>query len=204
MRDLEIRGAGEILGKKQSGVVSQIGLALYSKLLAQTVSEMKEQGTPIFNPPPIDMDFHLLIPKTYINSPQIRIQFYQRFFMASDEYTLSKLMDEVRDRFGEIPDEIHLLGEYLKARVNAAYLPISAISVKGKYTSIVFRGEKAPSLYDISRGAVKQDIVAGFDLNPNLILRLYRAEDNIDSLRILNRGISDLKRFFLPPPPVPS
>ncbi|MFP4458399.1 MAG: transcription-repair coupling factor [Candidatus Zixiibacteriota bacterium] len=196
MRDLEIRGAGEILGKKQSGVVSKIGMEMYSKLLSKTVSEMKNQGQTLFIPPAIDMDFHIGILTEYIHSVAIRIELYQRFFTATDEKSLKRLFAEIRDRFGPIPDELLELEEYLRARILAARMPISSISVKGTAISIVFKDNNAPQLFDLTKGIIDPKLIAGFDFMPNLVLRIKRGEGNLDDLKIVNRVLRQLRDYY--------
>ncbi len=196
MRDLEIRGAGDILGKKQSGVISQIGMSLYSKLLSQTVSQLKNESAVLFAPPSIDLDFHIGIPSKYIPSAQQRIQIYQRAFTVSTEKKLKAVFTEVRDRFGNFPEDVRQLEEYLEARIIASTIPVTAISLKGKYTSIVFQKEGAPTLYDLTRGIIDNNIIAGFDFNPNLILKIQRPGEETQHLVTLNIALRQLRDWF--------
>jgi len=107
LRDLEIRGAGDLLGTEQSGHLSAIGFHLYCKLLRRAVERLKK-GSRI--PEPIDTriesPFPARIPESYIRETSLRIEFYYRFGQALSLPELEELLTEMRDRFGPPPDEL--------------------------------------------------------------------------------------------------
>ena len=110
MRDLEIRGSGNMLGAAQSGHVAEIGFELYLKMLQDTIRRMKRQGgmEPEETLPAIhteiDIDIKAYFPEEYISDTRLRIGLYQRLDSIMDEDALGEMYDELVDRFG-MPDE---------------------------------------------------------------------------------------------------
>lgn len=106
MRDLEIRGAGDILGTQQSGQVSSIGFHLYCKLLKKAVHALQNKKAISFVETKMEFSFDALIPDTYINEPTLRMEIYHRFGDASSKKELDALLVELTDRFGAYPIQI--------------------------------------------------------------------------------------------------
>tara|TARA_R110002073_G_scaffold72414_4_gene176928 strand:+ start:63 stop:1271 length:1209 start_codon:yes stop_codon:yes gene_type:complete len=117
MKDLEIRGAGDLLGGEQSGFINEIGFDAYQKILAEAIDELKENefkelyeelgGKPkIFvKETQIDSDFELLFPDDYINNITERLNLYTELNQVSNEEALQKFESELVDRFGELPTQ---------------------------------------------------------------------------------------------------
>ena len=121
MRDLEIRGAGNLLGKEQHGFVTEVGFNLYCRLLEEAIKELREEGegrekkkdiNPVIN---IKIDAY--IPKIYIPNLEQRVLFYKKLAEIKDLEGLEKAKEELRDRYGLYPQEVRNLLEiiYLKA-----------------------------------------------------------------------------------------
>ncbi|MEL6917123.1 MAG: transcription-repair coupling factor [Bacteroidota bacterium] len=118
MKDLEIRGAGDLLGGEQSGFINEIGFDAYQKILAETIEELKEnefkelyeevEGTPkIFvKETQIDSDFELLFPDDYVNNITERLNLYTQLNLVSDEEGLKKFETGLTDRFGGLPAQV--------------------------------------------------------------------------------------------------
>ena len=119
MKDLEIRGAGDLLGGEQSGFINEIGFDAYQKILAEAIEELKENEfkelydeveghhEPIYvKDTQIDADFELLIPDDYINNITERLNLYTELNSIKDEGALLKFESELVDRFGELPIQV--------------------------------------------------------------------------------------------------
>jgi transcription-repair coupling factor (superfamily II helicase) len=117
MRDLEIRGAGDMLGVQQSGQVSSIGFHLYCKLLKKTVDSIKKHKPITFDETKIESSFDARIPETYIDDVSLRMELYYRFGEASTYTELDDLLGEMKDRFGPPPSPVLWL--YHLARLRA-------------------------------------------------------------------------------------
>jgi transcription-repair coupling factor (superfamily II helicase) len=114
MRDLEIRGAGNLLGADQSGQIHAVGLNLYSELLNQAVQDLSKDGsgavvTDTMPPPRIDMQVSASIPSDYIAHLPARLAFYQRLSNVADRTQISAVRSDMQDRFGPLPDEVENL-----------------------------------------------------------------------------------------------
>ncbi|MFN2363326.1 MAG: transcription-repair coupling factor, partial [Halarsenatibacteraceae bacterium] len=136
MRDMEIRGTGNLLGAEQHGHIASIGYSLYCKLLDKAVQELKGSTEKEVIEPEIKLDINAFIPDDYINSSNQKIEFYQRIKKAKSEQEHSELIDELIDRFGDIPEPLlNLL--YINSLKNIA-AQLSIIKIIEENTSINF------------------------------------------------------------------
>jgi transcription-repair coupling factor (superfamily II helicase) len=104
MKDLEIRGAGNLLGAEQSGHVAAVGFQLYTQLLAEAVAELK--GKPIERAPEVSVDLPIdaYIPKEYVQDEQARLSLYRRLAGVTSPDEVSQIVLELRDRYGPLPE----------------------------------------------------------------------------------------------------
>ncbi|MBI2851890.1 MAG: transcription-repair coupling factor [Chloroflexi bacterium] len=139
MKDLEIRGAGTLLGVKQSGHISAVGFSLYTQLLAQAVEELKakkegrseEEVKKAHLPPPtIDLPFPAFIPEGYVTELEVRIALYQRLGKIEKAEQVESLARELKDRFGMPPREVENLLYALRIRALAAMAGIESVSTQ--------------------------------------------------------------------------
>jgi transcription-repair coupling factor (superfamily II helicase) len=135
MKDLEIRGAGNLLGQEQSGHIEAVGFDLYVEMLEQTVAELKgEKVTPKIDPV-LDLKITAMVPEDYIVNPDLRLSLYRKIASAKDKKMLKNLSEELRDRFGT------RLLEIMELKVIAKKLAITKIlNTRGKIT-IIFAPE---------------------------------------------------------------
>ncbi|CAN5590544.1 transcription-repair coupling factor [soil metagenome] len=128
MRDMEIRGAGNILGAEQSGHIGAIGYDLYIRLLSQAVDEIK-QGRPFEEQPVITLDLPLtaLIPADYIADTELRLSTYRKVAAVTNYNELSEMRSELVDRFGEPPEEVERLLALIQLRLRCEILGIESI-----------------------------------------------------------------------------
>lgn len=117
MRDLEIRGAGDILGVQQSGQVSTIGFHLYCKLLKRAIDSLKAKKPITFNETKLESSYDARIPDTYIDAVSLRMEIYYRLGEATTFSSLGDLLSELTDRFGPPPPPVLWL--YHLSRIRA-------------------------------------------------------------------------------------
>ncbi|MBI2742824.1 MAG: transcription-repair coupling factor [Chlamydiales bacterium] len=120
MRDLEIRGAGDILGTEQSGQVSAIGFHLYCKLLKRTVDALKNKSAPAFYETKMEFPFKALFPEEYIAEPSLRMELYHRMGEATSPSEVDAILEEIKDRFGPPPPEVLWLYHLARLRLFAS------------------------------------------------------------------------------------
>ncbi|OHB50060.1 MAG: transcription-repair coupling factor [Planctomycetes bacterium GWF2_41_51] len=140
LRDLEIRGAGNILGPEQSGHINTIGFELFCKLLSDAVRRLK--NAPVEKEPAavIDLGFSIYVPRNYIQSDSQRMNVYRRIAAARSAQDLKQLEDELNDLFGRICPEVQKLLELAEIRILASEVGIRAINISGN--DIIFSMEK--------------------------------------------------------------
>ena len=128
MRDMEIRGAGNILGAEQSGHIAAIGYELYIRLLAQAVEEIRT-GRPLEEAGPVTLDLPLtaLIPADYIVDTELRLAIYRKIAAVEDERERFAVRQELEDRFGPIPEEVEHLLALIALRIRAQSLGIESL-----------------------------------------------------------------------------
>ena len=111
--DLEIRGAGELLGEKQHGAVAAVGFETYAKILEEAVAELRGQPIKREFDPEITVDVPAFLPDDYVPDTGQRLDFYRRLAQAHDEDDVRSTLAELEDRYGRLPDEAQLLGEVM-------------------------------------------------------------------------------------------
>jgi transcription-repair coupling factor (superfamily II helicase) len=143
MRDLDIRGAGNLLGAEQSGFINDLGYDMYHKILDEAVQELKEnEFRKLFEVDleqvaemlkvdcTIETDLRVLIPEDYVQSISERLALYTRLDEIEDEETLATFIKEIKDRFGDLPNEVQDMIELVKCRWKAQVLGIEKILLK--------------------------------------------------------------------------
>ena len=136
MRDLEIRGAGSLLGEIQSGHLEQVGYDTYCNLLDEVVKEMQGQEIKPEIDVQIDLDATCFIPDEYISDSSQKIEIYQDIALCKNEEDIQNVIDEMIDRFGNMPKEIENLLEIARIKILCKKLNIS--KVQGKHNFVVF------------------------------------------------------------------
>ena len=136
-RDLEIRGAGNLLGAEQSGHIEAVGIEAYLKMLEETVRELK--GEAVAAPPSVALDLPVAasIPTDYVGDANMRLEIYRR--IAAGEETGDEILEELRDRFGPPPEAVGRLVEVASLKRLAERLRIQTISIKGSRLQIRMR-----------------------------------------------------------------
>ena len=184
MRDLEIRGAGNLLGAEQSGHMTDVGYDMYMKLLSEAVLEAR--GIPVEQRADCSADLAVSanIPERYISSPEQRMDIYRRIAQVRTEEEADDLTDELIDRFGETPPGVNALIHVALLRGEAGKAGITDISQKQGYlrfTVTDFDMEKVSALYAMQEYNGRLHVEAGS--KPCLRLRIKNKNRVIDEAR---------------------
>ena len=137
MRDLEMRGAGDILGTRQHGHISAVGFDLYTRLLAQAVQELRAQESGEVLAPPlpplltIDLPLPAFIPAEYVPDSMLRLRLYRRMAQLVTLEEVDAFSEELVDRFGPFPDQVDNLLYQLRVKVLAAGAGVEGITIDG-------------------------------------------------------------------------
>ncbi|GAF97667.1 unnamed protein product, partial [marine sediment metagenome] len=147
MKDLEIRGAGNLLGHRQSGHITAVGFNLYTRLLAEAVEERqariagKEKPTPRFPAPVIDLPLDAYIPEDYVSDVNARLELYRELAAPNAHEKLDELTHAYQDRFGAVPEEVENLFYAVRIKGLAARAAIESVTTEeGLITLRRFQG----------------------------------------------------------------
>ncbi len=138
MRDLELRGAGNLLGKEQSGYISKVGFDLYCKLLQENIQQLKGQEKGITVTPSINLRLKAYLPVPYISDELPRMEIYKKLSQVSTLDELREVHGEIKDRYGTLPLEVLNLIEIIELRVLAQDLLIEEINEQDNHWELLF------------------------------------------------------------------
>jgi transcription-repair coupling factor (superfamily II helicase) len=144
MHDLEIRGAGEVLGENQSGNMMEVGFQLYNDMLAEAVRALKNGREPDLSGPlaattEINLHAPALLPDAYCGDVQTRLSLYKRLATADRPETLDNLLEEITDRFGKLPPQGQTLFDTHRLRVLAKSYGVLKVDANPKVMNVTFR-----------------------------------------------------------------
>ncbi len=194
--DLEIRGAGELLGEEQSGQIEEIGFSLYSELLERAVTALKNGKIPDFdltNEHDAEVELHIpaLIPDDYLGDVHTRLTLYKRIASARNADALRELQVEMIDRFGLLPDPVKQLFAVTAIKLGANALGVRKLDLGDKGGRIVFRPQPNIDPLRVIKLIQAQPKVYALDGQDKLKIRLDLpgAAERIGSARDLLRSL---------------
>lgn len=184
MRDLEIRGAGNLLGAEQSGHLIDVGYDMYLKLLEEAVLEERGEKPKPHTSCSADLSVSANIPESYVPSPEQRMDLYRRIALVRSEEEADDLMDEMIDRFGDPPSSVSALVSVALLRGEAEEAGISEIAQKGgmlRFTLADFNMEQVSAMYAQTEYKGRLKVEAG--AKPCISLRLRSGKRVVDTAR---------------------
>jgi transcription-repair coupling factor (superfamily II helicase) len=155
MRDLEIRGAGNLLGAEQSGHIADVGFDLYCRMLGEAVAELKARGAVdnISRPrelPPADLPLHALIPDNYVPEEDVRISLYYRLTALNRREAVAEMRKELADRFGPPPKPVENILYVMELRLLAAEAGAESIKWDHEHVVVQFGRERQTQPVSVS------------------------------------------------------
>lgn len=162
MRDMDIRGAGNLLGAEQSGFIAEIGYDVYHKILDEAIRELKqtefkelyrdeiERGQDFVRDCAIETDLEMLIPSDYVSNTTERMQLYRDLNELKDEESLKQFEQDIADRFGPVPEQIFELFDAMRLKWIATKLGMEQIILKGRELKCYFIQNKESTFYSSS------------------------------------------------------
>ena len=144
IKDLEIRGAGNLLGRQQSGQIIAVGFELYNQMLEEAVKKLKGGNIEKVIDPTLNLQVSAFIPEDYIEDPSQRLSFYKRLASVREESMLTSLKDEMTDRYGLIPVQVETLFKVIEIKFLARVSLVSKIErgVDGIFFTVDNRAKK--------------------------------------------------------------
>ena len=197
MQDLDIRGAGNLLGAEQSGFITDMGFETYQKILAEAMEELGvESGLSSKNTPDsfvsdctIETDQLALIPDSYIDMTAEKIRIYKELDSMSSEKEMEQLKKKLADRFGAIPEELSRLFEIVKIRQLGQKLGFEKIIIKNGVMIAFFIYNPLSQYYRSDRFS---KILENISLNP----KIFELKQNDNKLRVFVRNIDTLSKAY--------
>jgi len=175
LKDLEIRGAGNLLGAEQSGHAHAVGFELYMRWLEETVRSLRGQGvTEQPAPPDVVLDRPAHLPDGYVPDDDVKLDLYRRLARALAPGEIDGLRDELRERFGPLPAEAETLLHMAHLRVLGAALGLQHVLVRGDEARLTFRPGTQPKLTGLTSALDDVQLAAEVRRTVPLSLRLLR------------------------------
>jgi len=151
LKDLEMRGAGNLLGAEQSGFVHAVGFDTYLRMLEETVKRvMRGDTAPRLVPADVSMDLPLYLPDDYVVSPEAKLDIYRRLARLEAPSEIDAIREEMRDRFGPLPAPAQAMLGAAQLRVAGGALGVEGILVRGDEARITFRADAVPRMKGLS------------------------------------------------------
>ena len=137
-RDLEIRGAGNLLGAQQSGHIASIGFQLYCQMLEDAIRTTRGETVSVRIDPELRLEVQGHIPPTYVASEAQRLEMYQRLAATAEIAELQKITRELQDRFGALPEAVQRLLAVVELKIVARQLAVERIEQRRDKVTLVF------------------------------------------------------------------
>ena len=197
MQDLDIRGAGNLLGAEQSGFISDMGLETYQKILSEAMEELGvETGITSgrsddvqVSDCTIETDQEALIPDSYIGITSEKIRIYKELDSLPDDRSIDRMKDKMNDRFGKMPEEVQRLFDIVKIRHLAEKLGFEKIIIKNGLMIAFFISNPLSKYYRSKKFA---DILDAVNRNAPL----FELKQNDERLRILVRNVTSIQKAY--------
>lgn len=186
MQDLEIRGAGNLLGERQSGHMNAVGYDLYCKLLNEAVKRKKGEDVKEDISVSVDIDLDAYIPDSYIVNENQKMDIYKRIASISSKEEADDMRDELMDRFGNIPKAVENLLQVALLRVTARTVYITDITQKGKELELKvmpnakYEADRIPNMIASYKGQLR--LIPG---GKPIFLYKFLAKDPVDGMKML-------------------
>ncbi|MGL4561244.1 MAG: transcription-repair coupling factor [Brevinema sp.] len=186
-KDMEIRGAGNILGSEQHGHLIAIGFDMYMKLLREEIEKI--QGTlPDFIETLVDLSYNAYIPDHYISDPTLKMEAYKKIVAVKKEKQTEFLRKELCDRYGDIPSEVDTLFEISKLKIETGKIGIVSLTEKSNHIEMTFSKKSKADPFKILEISQKKSHPISFNpYNPNILMyETFDASPEIKVKRLIN------------------
>jgi transcription-repair coupling factor (superfamily II helicase) len=175
LKDLELRGAGNILGAEQSGFALSVGVDVYLRMLEDAVRSLKgEARGAVSAPPEVLLDRAALLPDAYVADDAAKLDLYRRLARSQASGEIDELREEMADRFGRPPAEAEALLALTQLRVIGTRLGLETVLVRGDEARLVFRAGAAPRLANLTAAMDEVQFAAEVRRAAPLVLKLRR------------------------------
>ncbi|UCC45662.1 MAG: transcription-repair coupling factor [Candidatus Zixiibacteriota bacterium] len=189
MRDLEIRGAGTVLGARQSGFIEEIGFDLYNKLLEEAVARLKGQEIIRLPETKLEIDYEVHLPAEYIPDNQQKVDVYRRLADSRTLDEVEKLREETEDRFGKPPQSAVNLFDAAAVKISASLVEIDKVKVRSGIVNLFFAENRKLTRHEVESFRRATDCPLEFSLLGRTQINLDLGRININERLAYVRGV---------------
>ncbi len=190
--DLEIRGAGDLLGAEQSGQIAAVGFDTYLQILEEAVAELKGQPIAAERDPELNVDLAGFIPDDYVPDTGQRLDLYKRLSEAKGEDEVRALIDEIADRYGEVPEEVKVLGELMVVKAHGRRLGAQSIDLTDTRLALALDSTVTPLKPDKMLALINKRN-SPYRLTPDMrLVRTFTEPERKDRLQAAKRCLLEL------------
>ena len=189
--DLEIRGAGDLLGGRQAGQIAAIGFEMYTELLEETIQELRGAEKHGRIDPEIHLGLKAFLPENYVSDPNQRLVFYKRMAAARDDAELYDIVDELQDRYGSLPQPGQVLLEMMKLRVELKAMRIDVAEYDGR--ALVFGFHPTTTVDPDKLLHLIKDNPRVYSLSPDYRMRIVMSR--LEDMELIDAARKQLQSF---------
>jgi transcription-repair coupling factor (superfamily II helicase) len=192
--DMELRGAGDVLGAEQSGFVASVGFDLFCHMLEEATHELRGETVTHEVDPELSVDVDALLPDSYLAEVSVRLSFYKRLASAADEAEVTDIAAELTDRFGEPPVEARRFVELMRLKTELRKLCVLGCEASKRAVTLHLRDDTP--LDPTKVGQLVAQKKSAYRLSPDgrLTRRALEQEDLSDGLALADRMLNELSR----------
>ncbi len=189
MKDLEIRGAGNLLGPQQHGFIEEVGFDLYCKLLEETVAELKGEAPSRLPEVKLEYDGDFYLPDDYVEHPQQRVEIYRKLSEAAGQADLQSLRAELIDRFGRFNDSVENLLDLIAVRIAAGERRISSVKIYNGRATVSYDDGALPTKEKVERFRAAAPEKVAFDASRGFTIKIEFPVETV-------RPLAELKKLL--------
>lgn len=204
MQDLDIRGAGNLLGGEQSGFIADMGYETYQRILSEAFDEIraeegfvqeKETDCTFATDPVIDIDMEVMIPDSYVGNSNEKIRLYRELDSLKNEQEISRFVSVLEDRFGRMPETVSELVNVVRLRIEASRLSMDKVTLKNGIMLAYFIADPASDFYQSEKFGKIMEVIMSRPMKLRLKEKFNRLYISVPDIPTVASAVESLKEI---------